>query len=64
NGKRDDFVLKDLVAAAESISLSKPERIINDVIKAVERWPAFANEAGINNKTIKEISAHQRLDIA
>jgi hypothetical protein len=33
------------------------------VFAAVERWPEFAREAGVNEKTIQEISANHRLGV-
>jgi serine/threonine-protein kinase HipA len=64
NGKRDHFTRQDLLTIGESISLSNTEEMVNDVIKAAEKWPNFAEEAGVNKKVAKEISGHQRLDIA
>ncbi|MBI3771505.1 MAG: type II toxin-antitoxin system HipA family toxin [Gammaproteobacteria bacterium] len=61
NGKRDHFTKEDLIAVGDSISLSKPDEVIHDVVSAVERWQEFAKTAGINDKTIKEISHNHRL---
>ena len=61
NGERDHFTKADLIAVSDSISLSKPDEVINDVVNAVERWPEFAKTAGVNDKTIKEISNNHRL---
>ena len=48
NGKRDQFTRADLVAVAESISLSRPEGMIDDdVVAGVEQWPVDAREAGV-----------------
>ncbi len=63
NGKRDNFSLDDLIAVAESISLTRTDKVINEVYAAVERWPEFARAAGVNEKTIQEISANHRLDL-
>ncbi len=63
NGKRDHFSLDDLMAVGDSISLPRTDRIINEVYAAVERWPEFAGQAGVNDKTIAEISANHRLDV-
>lgn len=63
NGKRDNFNRNDLKTVAESISLTRTDRIIDEVFSAVERWPEFARNAGVNRKTIDEISANHRLDI-
>lgn len=56
NGKRDHITREDLIIVGESISLSKPEEIINDVVTAIEKWPEIAREAGVNDRTINEIS--------
>ena len=63
NGKRDNYSLDDLIAVAESISLTRTDKVIDQVYAAVERWPEFARTAGINEKTIQEISANHRLDL-
>lgn len=63
NGKRDHFTKEDLLATGESIGLSKPDGVIHDVINAVGRWQEFAKEAGVSDKTIKEISDNHRLKL-
>jgi serine/threonine-protein kinase HipA len=64
NGKRDHFTMKDLVTVAESISIAKPESIINEVLTAVEKWPELAKEAGVSEKRIREIAEYHRLELA
>ena len=61
NGKRDNFSLEDLNTVAESISLTRTDKVVNEVFAAVERWPEFAREAGVNEKAIKDISENHRL---
>ncbi len=63
NGKRDHFSRHDLVAVADSISLTKTDSVIGEVAAAVERWPEFARQAGVGEATIREIAANHRLDI-
>jgi serine/threonine-protein kinase HipA len=63
NGKQDHFILSDLVAVGESISIPKSVEIIKEVAEAVGRWPEFARSAGIPGKEIDEISRNHRLDI-
>ena len=58
NGKRDHFSLEDLVSVGESISLSRPEMIINNVITAVEQWPEYAKNAGAKKEVIDNIKKH------
>ena len=63
NGKRDQFIRQDLVTIGESISLSKPESIIDEVLVAVEQWPDFAKDAGVKQELIKEIKGYLRTDL-
>jgi serine/threonine-protein kinase HipA len=60
NGKRDGFTLNDLIAVGESISIPRPEEIINIVRDSVGRWPEFAGIAGVNETTMKEIASYHR----
>ncbi len=60
NEKRDNFTRDDLVYIGESISLPRPEEIINDVVSAVEKWPEYAKEAGVSEKISLDISKYQR----
>jgi serine/threonine-protein kinase HipA len=63
NGKRDHFSRQDLVAVADSISLSRPEKIIDEVIDAVKQWPGFARKAGVRTEVIADIHNHHRTDL-
>lgn len=60
NQKRDNFTREDLVYVGESISLSRPEEIINDVVSAVEKWSEYAKEAGLSKKISLDIGQYQR----
>lgn len=63
NGKRDHFSRADLLAVGESISLSRPGRILDEVIAAVRQWPDFAAQAGIDKAVIGEIARQHRLQL-
>ena len=63
NGKRDNFTLEDLITVGESISLRKPERVIDEVKQAVSQWPTFAKRAGLKKKAINNITKMHRLGI-
>jgi len=63
NGKRDHFLLEELLTVGESISIPKPIEIINDVLDSVKRWPDFAREAGLGEKTAKEIAGFHRMNL-
>ena len=62
NGKRNHFSVEDLVAVADSISLSKPDAIIHEVVTAVEKWPEFAKEAGVKSEVVSDIQKHLRIN--
>ena len=59
-GKRDNFTLADLIAVGESISLSKPQEIINEVTAAIANWPIHAAVAGVKKATTTEIARFHR----
>jgi serine/threonine-protein kinase HipA len=61
NGKRDHFSRQDLIKVAENNDLKNPEAVIQQVMEAVEQWPQFASEAGVNEKKIEAISKDHRL---
>ncbi len=60
NGKRDNFSKKELIYTGKSISISKPEEIIDKVIVAVDKWVEFAHQAGVNKSVLSEIKKHHR----
>jgi serine/threonine-protein kinase HipA len=61
NGKRDRFERADLAAVAEAISLSKPGALLDEIADTIRRWPEFAQQAGVNEKVIREIADHHAL---
>jgi len=61
NGKRDHFTQQDLIDVALNNDLKNPEKVIADVIKAVEQWPTFATEAGVSEQKIDAINKDHRL---
>ncbi len=61
NGKRDHFTKADLIAVGKSISLSRPEEILDEVIAAVNQWPNYAKQSNIKDTTIAEIARNHRL---
>lgn len=63
NGKRDGFTRQDLLDAAEALSLSKPQEIIDEVNAAVTRWPEYAQQAGIDRHTSEDIARNHRLKL-
>jgi serine/threonine-protein kinase HipA len=64
NGKQRGLEREDLIAVGTSISLSKPGRVIDEVVDAVAMWPGFANEAGVSPSIVRDRGANHRLDLA
>ncbi len=49
NGKRDGFTLEDFRACAEAVAMKRGRAvaILEEVHRAVSRWPQYAEEAGV-----------------
>ncbi|MEL7187829.1 MAG: HipA domain-containing protein, partial [Pseudomonadota bacterium] len=63
NGRRDGFKRDDLLAVAAQYNIPHALDIVEAVAAAVERWPEFANEAGVADGTMHNIAgAHRRLE--
>jgi len=62
-GKRDNFSKADLVAVGKSISLSKPEQIVDEILDAVAQWPEFARQAEVKPQWIENIQSHLLLKL-
>ncbi|MBO9195953.1 type II toxin-antitoxin system HipA family toxin [Rhizobium sp. 16-449-1b] len=62
NGKRDGFVLEDLIAFAETASIkpTKAKGLISEVRDAVSNWLQYANEAGVDADTAGKIGKTHR----
>jgi len=60
-GKRDGFTREELIAVGQSISLSRPDDILNNVIIAVEQWAGFAKDAGLKLDVVTDIAKHHRV---
>jgi serine/threonine-protein kinase HipA len=65
-GKRENFTLTDLQQAGAAASL-KPRQvrtILQEVHRAVNAWPDFAETAGVSAATREAVQAGLRLDLA
>ena len=64
NGKKEAITHGDMIACGRNMDISTPRcnRIITDVVDAVEKWPIFASQNGIREKTADQIN--QKLIIA
>jgi serine/threonine-protein kinase HipA len=61
NGKRDGFVLDDLLKIGRENNISKRTEIIDQVIESVSRWEHFAKQANVLPRYVKEIATNHRL---
>jgi len=64
NGKRDDFLLDDLLRVATHIANFNPRTVIKKVASAVSRWKTFATKAQVPDALIDHIAASHRLYLA
>lgn len=62
NGKLDNFLLTDLIAVGEGISLPRPRDIVCEILNFVRLWPTYAREAGLNKESTSEIGRYHRLE--
>ncbi len=60
NGKREYFELVDLLQAAKAADVKKPKEIIAEVEDAVNKWPYYADKAGIKEVYADHISQLHR----
>lgn len=65
NGKRDRFTMADFRACARSASMKRgrAEAIVDEVRAAVQRWPDYAEKAGVMDTWREQIQANLRLDL-
>ena len=57
------FLKTGLITIGHSISITRPEKIIEQVIHTINQWPQFAQQAGVNKSIIKEIQNQHRLSL-
>lgn len=64
NGKRDGFTMDDFEMCAKTSLMKRGRgaRIMEEVQKAVKRWPEFAAEAGLANEWCDQIQKEHRLE--
>lgn len=67
NGKRDNFVLADFVACGEKAILRRARaiEILDEVMTSVQKWPDFAEKAGVAEDRVVAIQkAHRFFSLA
>ena len=60
NGRRDGFQRTDLLAVAERVRIRNADAVIGEVAEAVGRWPEFAAQAGVDERTVNRIGKTHR----
>ncbi|MDA3905572.1 MAG: type II toxin-antitoxin system HipA family toxin [Bacteroidales bacterium] len=60
NGKYDNFTKDDLLAFAKIFGIKKANKIIEEVVSAVNQWPKIASEIDIPQEKIKYINKYLR----
>jgi serine/threonine-protein kinase HipA len=60
NGKRNDFLLEDLLAAAKAADVKNPKTIIEDVQSAMQHWTEQAEKVGIDEERVSLIGKLHR----
>ena len=55
NGKRKDFVMKDLMVVAEEMNIKKPKHIIEEVQESISKWKEFASEVDVHPTKVKTV---------
>ncbi len=64
-GKRNDFTHDDLLAFASNVGVKavRAKRAIEEVVEVVERWRAFAEEAGVEASDMSRIEKTFRMTL-
>lgn len=57
NGKFAGITRADLLAEADRFGVRRPQDALKDVRNALDRWPEFAIQAGLGEKTTEDIRA-------
>ena len=65
NGRRNRFEREDFIALANvaGIKKARANRMVDNVIETVRRWPSFAEKAGVADARVAEIQASHRTDL-
>ena len=63
NGKRDGFLIEDLLEPAKQFGIKNAKHIIKDVILAVRQWPEIAEKNMVPPSMIEQIAQTHRLNL-
>ena len=63
NGKQDQFTMADFQACERVAGMKRgrAKRIVEETCAIVRRWPEFANQAGVTERSVLEIQRNHRL---
>ena len=50
NGKRDNFVLEDVLSVGKNMDIKNPLKIVEEVATSIDRFSEFASDAGIEKR--------------
>jgi len=62
NGKRDEFVMDDLLEFGRFCNLkaAHAKRILGSVMEAISQWPMLARQVGVDPARVREVKQHFR----
>jgi serine/threonine-protein kinase HipA len=61
NGKFKDITAADILEVADRFGVGEAKQLIKEMQEAIQLWPVFAKEAGLDKDEIKRIKKLQRL---
>lgn len=63
-GKRSDVTIGDCLELADRFAVPAPRRIIDRTVAAIEQWPTYAEQAGLDEQTADGIAhAHRQVGL-
>ena len=63
NGKRDGFLMDDLLHVGGEMGIRGGKQIIDQIVEAVSNWEIFAKRAGVEEPQIKSVANAHRLPL-
>jgi len=61
NGKRDNITRENLVIVGKEMSIKSQDKIMDEIVEVISKWPDFAKEAGVSSSQIRSIGQTHRL---
>ncbi len=63
NGKRDEFVMQDMIKVADKISYKNHKESVQKITEVISNWKQYAKNAGIPNEQAAKLAKAFRLDL-